>query len=375
MMRQLAFIGMVFFSFPSFAFDTVTFITSQDQFTVKKSAQRFTVDGKTVQKDLLMQLQPLLTGAATDDCPKKLGKPTLSVRIGTGAKTETRDFFVAKSLVRVAGAGGKQCFFATGDGMMYLPMHRSWLIGPFKESVTLKSPLKVTTNGKVMADLSLKNGEWIDNNAKTRLDWDFFDKFEESLKDYRVQYRVLRNMGKGKPWASLQMGQERFVFFKIAPKLWAIQRPGNNWLDVSGDWSFWFDFDEGVWQDRRWPMIEKIEAADTSSEDKAAALTELDHGWSRTLEQFYHRRLLDPNEDPKIRTHALERMRTKPSWRNMAAEMEFIQTNPSDEMLRDATAALRARNPKGPVYIPGADRAPVLKEWNEWWQQNSQRKD
>src|SRR5262249_25041035 len=161
-------------------------------------------------------------------CQKNLGKPTATIRITTGSQTETREFFNSHGLVRVKKADGNnaQCFFATGDGMMYLPMHRSWLIGPFTESVMLKSPLKVTTNGKIVADLVQKNGEWVDTQARTSLDWDFFDKFQQSLKDYKVQYRVLKEAGKGKPWTSLQLGSERYVFFKIGPKLWAIQRPG-----------------------------------------------------------------------------------------------------------------------------------------------------
>jgi hypothetical protein len=376
-LRLVCFLSFVLVCLDAFAFDTVTFITSQDQFTVKKSPHGFTVDGKAVQKDLLVLLQPLLTGAASDDCQKKLGKPNATVRIVTAGKTETREFFVSHGLVSVKKPDGNaaQCFFATGDGMMYLPMHRSWLIGPFTESVLLKSPLKVTTNGKVIVDLVQKNGEWVDTQPRTSLDWDFFDKFQQSLKDYKVQYRVLKEAGQGKPWASLQLGSERYVFFKIGPKLWAIQRPGNNWLDASGDWSFWFDMDSGVWQDRRWSAIEKVETPGTTLEQKVATFPELDIGWSRTLEDFYHRRLLDPNEELKIRMHALDRMKSKPSWHNIAAEMEFIKSNPSDEMLRDATQALRARNPKGPVYVQGSDRVPVLKEWNDWWEKNSSRKD
>lgn len=378
MMRLLAAVGVILFSFESFAFETVTFITSQDQFTVKKSAQRFTVDNKPVQNDLLTLLQPLLTGKAEDECPKKLAKAPVTARIVSSGKTETREFFVTKSLVRVSGSGaGSQCFFATGDGMMFLPLHRSWLIGPFKESVVLRSPLKVTTNGHVVASVLKKNGDWEDTNPKTTLDWDFFQKFEQSLKNYKVQYRAARAAGKGKPWASLESGSERYVFFKLGPKLWAIQRPGNNWLDASGDWAFWFDLDDGVWKDRRVPAMERVEAAGSSAEQKASAMQELDNsGWSRALEDFYHRRLLDPQEDAKIRSHSLERMRTKPSWRNMAAEMQLLQSDVSDDLLRDVTQALRARNPKGPVYTPGSgDRLHVITEWNEWWQKNSSRKD
>lgn len=380
MMRLLTLFGIFLFSFGSFGFDTVTFITSHGQFTVKKSAQHFTVDGKTVHNDLLVLLQPLLTGPATDTCPKKLGKPSVTARISTAGKTETREFFVPKSLVRVnAGANGSdaQCFLATGDGMMYLPLHRSWLVGPLTETIVLRSPLKITTNGHVVASLVKKDGDWEDTNDKTQLDWDFFEKFQQSLKDFKVQYRVARAIAKGKPWATLETGNERYVLFKIAPKLWAIQRPGTTWLEASGDWSFWFDFDNSVWQDRRVPAMQKVEAAGATPEQKMAAMQELDNtGWSRALEDFYHRRLLDRQEDAKIRAHALERMKTKPSWRNMAAEMQLIQGDPSDELLRDAIQALRARNPRGPVYSPGAgDRAHIILEWSDWWQKNSNRKD
>ena len=106
-------------------------------------------------------------------------------------------------------------------------------------------------------------------------------------------------------------------------------------------------------------------------------MQELDNsGWSRALEDFYHRRLLDPQEDAKIRSHALERMKSKPSWRNIAAEIQLIQGDVSDDLLRDATLALRARNPKGLVFSPGSgERAHVVNEWTQWWQKNSNRKD
>jgi hypothetical protein len=226
-----------------------------------------------------------------------------------------------------------------------------------------------------MAELVKKNGQWEDTKP-TEIDWDFFEKFEQWLKDYKVQFRVLKEAGKGKPWASVQSGNERYVFFKIEPKLWAIQRPGNNWLDVVGDWAFWFDFDSSVWIDRRMPQIRKIETAGVSAEDKIAAMKELsEQGWSRAVQDFYQRRMLDKDEDMRIRTQSLEKLRNKPSWRNIRAEMELLQSDPPDNLLKEVTASMRSRNPKGPLYHPGGEKLKVIQEWTDWWNKNSNRKD
>ncbi len=199
----------------------------------------------------------------------------------------------------------------------------------------------------------------------TDLDFDFFDRWMQSLKDYRIQYRVLLTEGKGKSKVSVSSGGERFVFYKLAPKLWAIQKPGQKWLDASGDWAFWFEMDDGVWQDRRAPIIHKLESPGLSAEEKQQTLKQLDdNGWSRALEDFYHRRLLDTNEDMEVRSHSLDRLKRKPSWRNIRAEMQALENNPSNDLLKQLTIALRARNPKGVIFEPNiTDRASTVEGW------------
>ena len=56
--------------------------------------------------------------------------------------------------------------------------------------------------------------------------------------------------------------------------------------------------------------------------------------------------------------------------------MKLLQLDPSDELLKEATLALRARNPKGKVFTPTIDdRLQVITEWNTWWEKNRNRKD
>lgn len=364
--------SVVFLSGIAHAFDSITFKTPYDKFIVVQTGGKFSIGGKPVQNDLLKTLNPLLEGPLSESCPDIKGRPEIIASIATGTKVENREFFLAKGLVR----SGNSCVYVTGDGLNFVPLHQSWLIGPFRETIALRSPLKFQGGGRILANLIKKNDEWTDTNPKTELDWDFFRKFEDSLTDYRVQYRVRPEAGKGKPSVSMISGNEHYVFFKLGPKLWAVQKPNEKWLAASGDWSFWYDLDAGVWTDRHTPIIKKIEAPGASLEEKQAGLKELERDWSRAIQQFYQRRLLDSAEDRGIRIASLQRLRGKPSWKNVATFIAVLGTNIDDEMLKDVTLALRIRNPKGSVFTPGTSkRSVIVKEWNDWWEQNKARKD
>ena len=214
MLRRL--LTPVILAFPiwAFAYDSVTFITAQDRFTVNKTAQRFTLDGKSVPSSLFSRLDPVLTGPVTNDCPALSGKPTLTAQLTTGQQTEKREFFLQRNVVR----SGDKCLWVSGDGLFFLPLHRSWLIGPFHEGVKLQSPLVIQNGGAVMASLTKKDGEWVDTNERTTLDWDFFSRFEQSLVDYRITYHVLPGAGAGKPVVTMTSGREKYKFIQLAPK-------------------------------------------------------------------------------------------------------------------------------------------------------------
>ena len=68
MLRQLCY-WIVLVPTWAMAFESVTFITSRDTFTVNKSAQRFTIDGKPVSGELIRRLDAALTGPVSNDCP------------------------------------------------------------------------------------------------------------------------------------------------------------------------------------------------------------------------------------------------------------------------------------------------------------------
>jgi hypothetical protein len=365
---------VVFLPSLAFAYDSVTFQTPEDKFTVTNNNGKFSVGGKPVQNDVLRTVDPYLTGPIADGCPNVTGRPQITATIVTNHKAEKREFFLQRGVIRT----GFKCIFATGDGLFYLPLHRNWLTGSNRESIKLASPLKIQSGtGPILANLTKQNDDWTDTQPKTELDWDFFKKFERSLDDYRVQYRVSPEASKGKPSVIVSSGSQRYFFYKLAPKLWAVRRPNEKWLSASGDWAFWFDLDGSVWQDRHVPLIRKVESGNATKEDKLAMFKELDAtGWTRTLQDFYQRHALDNAEDHEVRLVAIERLRSHPSWANMKALMALIQNTDDEELLRDGTLVLKTRNPKGTAYQPGSNaRSTVVGEWNEWWEKNKTRKD
>jgi hypothetical protein len=188
-----------------------------------------------------------------------------------------------------------------------------------------------------------------------------------------VRFRVLPEIAKDKPKIVVQSGETTYEFYKITSVLWALKKPGTRWLEASDDWSFWYDFDDALLEDRFAPQIRVIENKSTDMAERKATLDKLDTGWSRNLRDLYHKMLLDKDEDHEMQATALKRLRSKPSKETAGVMAQFLEKTQDEDFKKMASQILKINNPKGPLYKPNdppEERAKVVEFWSRWWTQN-----
>ncbi|MBX3022807.1 MAG: hypothetical protein KF799_14125 [Bdellovibrionales bacterium] len=357
---------LAFLSITAAAERRLTFQTPYDKFDLVLLSKGATVDGKPANIGPFLEVLPMLTDPlGTESCTPP-GKAPITVKV----EGNTRSIYPKQGLV----SDGKSCLSVAGEGLHYFPMHREFLIGPKRDSIQLKSPLKIFRNGEKVASLKRVGKSWANEAPEQLLNWDFIERLENSLRDFDVRLRVQETIKDGKPKMIIQSGDQTYEFYKITNVMWAVKKPGQKWLEASDDWSFWYDFDDGILQDRYKDQIRV--AADPAQEKGArmAALDKMDATWSPNMRDAYHKMLLNPSEDEAIQGLAIKRLKRKPSAETAGVLIQFLESSSNDDLKTEAAIALRLQNPKAPKWTANssdAEKAKALEFWRNWWKQNS----
>ncbi len=332
---------------------------------VIQSKTKGRVDGKPTNLAALADLWPVLDSPVGNSCPILKGEPDITVK----ENGKTRQIYVKQGIVKSEDS----CLNVGGEGLYFFPIHRDFLIGSKREAIKLNSPLKIFRQGVKLLELHKEDGKWATDNKEQLLNWDFIERFESSLRNYDVRLRVHPDIAAGKSKMIVQSGNQTYEFYKVTKVMWALKKPGYSWLIASDDWSFWFDFDQTLIEDRWANEIRLLSKAGVALPERKAAMDKLEGAWSRNLRDLYHKILLDPSEDPDIQNTAINRLKRKPSLETSGVAIQFLNASHNEDLKRIAGQILKIHYPKGPIYKPSlsaAQKAKVMEFWNNWWKQN-----
>lgn len=365
--RRVLILLMISFIGPSIQAQSrkLTFQSSADKFDLVLSGGSGTINGKPADLRSIQDMLPVLTNPLGSACPELKGRPEITVREGTTLKS----IYVKEGII----TDGTNCLNAAGDGLFYFPIHRDFLIGPKADALKIASPLKIFRQGVKVLDIKKKDGVWVSENPDQLVNWDFLDRFENSLKDFDVRLRVQAGIGEGKPKMNVQSGSVTYEFYKVTNVMWAVKKPGAAWLMASDDWSFWHDFEASMLEDRYAEDIRQLQAAGTPKETRLGLLDKLDGAWSRNLRDLYHKFLTDYNEDHDVQEIALKRLKRKPSKETSGVMVQFLENSPNEDLKDDAGVILKLFYPKGPKFssrLSASEKAKALDFWRNWWSQN-----
>lgn len=344
--------------------------TAFDRFEIVINAGVTTVSGRAADVTSFRDLVPMLTNPIGNACPEFSGQPEVTVT----ENGQIKKIYISQGLI----TDGKSCLNVGGDGLLYFPLHRDFLIGPKRGQIVLRSPVKISVqNGKT---LELKNNGmgWMSDDQETLLNWDFIERFENSLRAFDVRLRVQLGAAKDKHRMVLQSGDDTYEFYKITNLLWAVKRPGQNWLEASDDWGFWYELDNAILEDRFAGAIRTIEDTTKDRDTRYKTMKRIDAGWSRNLRDLYHKILNETPGDEDFQRLALQRLRTKPAQETAGVVVGLLNRTTNEDLKKIAGQILKSNNPKGPLYNPKAskkDKAKVIQFWNRWWATQSGQKN
>ena len=356
------------------ALSAATFAQSPRKLHIKSAHDEFdlivnsktsgTVDGKATKLGALAELWPVVDNPLGNECPSLKGTPDATLT----ENHSTRSLYFKQGLV----TDGKACMNVSGEGLYYFPVHRDFLVGKSQDGITLTTPVKIFRQGSKILEIRRDRGTWVNDNKAQMLNWDFVERFENSLKDFDVRLRVQNELATGKPKMIMQSGGQPYEFYKITKVMWAVKKPGAQWLEASDDWSFWYDFETSLVEDRFAPEIRVLEKPDAT--DRPAAMQKLEGLWSRNLRDVYHKMVLNLHEDPALQRQAMERLKRKPSLETSGVMVRVLTQTRDEDMKRIAGQILKTYYPKGPLYKPSlrdTEKAKAIEYWNRWWKQNS----
>ncbi len=355
-------LASLFFS-QAYAQKKLIFQSKFDKFELTTAGGRGEVNGKPADMSSVKDLLPLLNKTLPDTCPTFKRPPEITVKDGD----KTRTVYVEDGII----SDGKMCITISGEGLYYFPVHHDFLTGPKADSIKLKSPVKIFVQGKKLLELKKQGTIWTSDSPDLLIDWDFIARLEDSLRQFDVRLRVQPGIAKDKQKIIIQNGGDTLEFFKVTDVMWALKKPGQQWLTASDDWSFWKDFDSSLYEDRFAGDIRAILTA-PDKDSKMVILNKVEANWSRNLRDMYIKLASNEAEDPVIRSLSLTRLKSKPSPETAGAMVKILEESKNDEVKDDAATILKLNNPKGPRYKSSdspEDKQKALDFWRSWWRQ------
>lgn len=358
-------LGLFVFSGEVFAQRKFTIISKYDKFDLNLSGGKGDVNGQPAQLQTIKELLPLLTKSLGETCPTFKKAPEITVKEGD----RTRSIYVDEGVI----SDGKGCTFLAGEGLFYFPVHKDFLIGPKTDTIKLKSPVKIFVQGKKVLDMRRQGETWLNEAPELLVNWDFVSELENSLTDFSIRLRVQTGIAKDKPKMIIDNGGQQLEFVKVTNVMWALKKPGTNWLIASDDWSKWGDLDAVKLEDRFADQIRALQGT-KDVEAKKEILAKIENGWTRNLRDMYIKLATTETEDENVRFIALKRLKSKPSTEVAGAMVKILEGSTNDDIRNEAGVILKLNHPKGPKFKSSdspEERQKALDFWSQWWRQKS----
>ncbi len=344
----------------------MNFTSRYDRFDLQRSGRGYALDGKPIKLGTFNQFMNLFSTEIEGGCGANR-KADLTVKAKFGERIVERKFYVKAGIV----SDGLQCANVSGEGIHFIPLHRSWFDETTTMTIALRSPVKVIKGEEMLASFQKVGNEWHAGTGGEFPNWEFFQSFTEALTDFVITHRVHASIAEGKPGFTLTSGGKKYEFYKLGATLWVAKTPGVGWLVGSARWTSWLDMEKSQWVDRFASQLAFLTDKSKDVDSRRGALAALEGQWSPSIRDALKQILLDGQENNELKMEAVRMMKQKPSMENMGLMISVLKAESDVDLQYLLTQALRVRNPKGPLLTPDTEeskRVQGILEWKQWWQ-------
>lgn len=350
------------FGFTANAQSEIRIKTKWDLYDLKKTGSHYTIEGKKVDSTHLEPLLTMLSTPATAPCPNDFKSQVFITPNPPKREQGEIRINLDKGILK----GPEGCLTISGSGLDAFPLHRSWLIGPFKRSLDPKESL-VFSSPQVKFKAGLRNKEWSISPLSPTFNHEFFEQFVSSLKDFKIERYIHLSGAKGKPEVRLIIDGKKSVLYQLGPTTWGMREPRRPWLMISPDWSLWKDLDKDQWTDSYADGITTLLSKEASAAQKEEQLKKLGASWSESLKRAYQQCLLSDSNETDVRLLCLQKLKRRPTENNLRVVFSLIEQTENPRLLREAADVLRIKNPDGPRFSDDTNLEEFRQEWKRWW--------
>ncbi|MCB0367689.1 MAG: hypothetical protein H6624_07435 [Bdellovibrionaceae bacterium] len=362
-------VGFVFlFSSPSLGapMDEWRFRSKYDNFKVVRKDGQYFIGSSSVTLDPIKDFLPFFTAGIEGDCPDLPGKPDVVITGKRGDTTVERRFYLTVKQVQ----DGKHCADMAGEGIYFLPLHRSWFVGPASSGIAIGSTLKVTKEETVFVEFKKKGDQWLNQDSAFFTDWIFFNQFIAALEKHEISGRLHPAAAQDKKQFEVVTNGKAYEFYKVGNNLWGIKRPERDWLVVSPSFVFLLDMSTDLWRDRHAVSLATLKDTTQPPENRIQAVHQLGVAWSQAIKLVYHTIMLNPEDHPRVKEEVAYSMKKKPTDENFEILVKALDKTEDIELLAKITKILKIANRKG-TAIQITDSQDVvdkaIRDWKTWW--------
>lgn len=341
------------------------FQTEYDKFKITHKNKRFVIGNKEVNPAVFSKTRELIESLTEFDveCPNdKDLKPDVTVVFNNNGQKSNFSFFIKRKMIK----GEEDCLYLTSGDLYEFPLHRSWFIGETNDSIKIENTLQVYQNEQLLFDFQKDQTDWHQKIGGKNINWEYYDKVLESFKDYSIDGRAHVDMGKEKVSFEIRNGRETFSFYLIGNNLWALKAPKTQWLVISSTWATFENFNINLWLSRYNNQLLQIEDKSSDFSTRRQALESIGSSWTKDIKYVFHRILLNPDNNEKMKFLILAKMKQKPTAENMKVIAQSLEQTENEELQMEMSKVLKIMNPKGPLI--DLNHPDKIQEQIQFWQ-------
>lgn len=339
--------------------------TKYDSYMIVKSNKGWTIGTAPVRDEALKPLLEVARQEINSPCADMVSKPEVSLKVNnTGGASDARTMDISKGVLK----SSKGCVLISGPGLNEFPMHRGWLIGPVRGNIALNKNFNIAYNPGPNVGLVEEKDDWKNTDPSYEFNWDFFEKFKNSLKDFNIGNRYSLASAKGKRSVSISSNGVQHTFVQMAPNVWGKVNEKIGAIETSPNWSIWGDMGVSQWADPNTENIRFFKNTSHPAADRKSKAEAMGGTWNPNIREMLSQCLLNAEEDSDLRMYCADRLRRKPTQETFQVFIKLINGTEDDELLKKAESTLRIKNPKGTRYSGPSSLNTFRNSWNTWWQ-------